>query len=70
MNLPEKHFAWKPCFTLYFCLCGAADFYLKQFMGGKQGYRSQTPKVSIIFERTECLNHVFETLLQSAFWNW
>lgn len=67
MNLPEKHFALKPCFTLYFILCGAADFCLQQFMGGKQGNKSHTPKVSIIFERIECLNPVFETFLQSAF---
>lgn len=69
MNLPDKYFAWSPCFMLYFILYGAAGFLLKQFMGGKRGYRSQTPKVSIIFERTECLNSGFEMLLQSAFWN-
>lgn len=67
MNVPEKRFALKLCFTLYSALRGAADFCLKQFTGGKQGYKSQTPRVSIIFERTECLNPVFETLLQSAF---
>lgn len=33
----------------YFILHGVGDFFLKQLMGGKQGYKSKTPTVSIIF---------------------
>lgn len=42
--------------------CSAADFCLKQSMGSKHSYESQTPQISIISERTVCLNSTFCSL--------